>query len=130
MTRDEILTMEAGREMDALIAREVMGWSKIVLGSYGHWVEEDGSGAYTTKHQVGDWCPSEDIAAAWQVVEKLRERNFYSQHTDLTLTSGVEHWSWTFINHEPLAVYSVKATAPTAALAICFAALLAVMECE
>lgn len=32
MTRDEILSMPAGREMDALIAEKIMGWKYNQLG--------------------------------------------------------------------------------------------------
>jgi len=132
MTRDEILKMEAGREMDALIAREVMGWKKIVLGSYGYWVEEDGSGAYTTKHQVGDWCPSEDIAAAWQVVEKMRQEYRFELFEYTTPEDG-RHYRARF--YRPRATMfcsevSFVASAYYPAVAICRAALLAVMERE
>ena len=44
MTRDEILIMAAGREIDALIAEKVMGWKPDI---------------------------SEVIAQAWGLVEKL-----------------------------------------------------------
>lgn len=127
LTRDEILNMPAGREMDALIAERVMGWE--IHPHKTHYIHNDGKTGYFVP--CGEFQPSEDIAAAWQVVERMRYKNFYSQHTDLTLASeNEEWWSWTFIDHNPLAGYSEKATAETAPLAICRAALLAVMDCD
>jgi hypothetical protein len=140
-TKDEVKNMPAGAEMD----KRIIELLEIRIFDYPD--SNEPTDLYPLafwNKQSGCWCvfweeeqdgksfsPSTDIAAAWRVVEKMRDHNFYSQHTDLTLTSGVEHWSWTFIKHEPLAAgYSKKATAPTAPLAICRAALLAVMDGE
>ena len=66
----------AGRELDALVAEKVMGW------------KVDNEHPYTTYYDGIDfmgsnceddqayWSPSTDIAAAWQVVEKMRERGY------------------------------------------------------
>ncbi len=71
--------MNAGPEMDALVATQVMGWTR------DSWVEEDGwyagvrvhgpwkrDGVTATTH---NWKPSENIAHAWEVVEKMRATN-------------------------------------------------------
>ena len=50
MTRDDVLAMEPGRELDALVAKKVMGWFEV-------WKP---------------FSPSTDISAAWEVVEKLQ----------------------------------------------------------
>ena len=68
MTRDEILAMEPGREMDALVAEVVFGRPP----AYYHCPHFDENGRMLAFCA----CPnlprhSTDIAAAWQVVEKL-----------------------------------------------------------
>ena len=73
MTRDEILKLEAGRELDALVAEKVMGLlvtnhgtAKIIYGK----VEVDGK-EHVTFSPVRPY--STDIAAAWEVVEKMSD---------------------------------------------------------
>ena len=61
MIHDDVLKMEAGREMDALVAEKVMGLSYILFDGTDPHQEE------LTPHY------STDIAAAWEVVEKLRK---------------------------------------------------------
>ena len=120
LTRDEIENMPAGREMDVLIAKTFpiegvfitqIGPSKNPNGDDWAWwhetLNEDGDGwKYEFK-------PSTDIAAAWEVAEKLR----------MTVEPvGVNDWSahW--------GINSICVFAPTAPLAICRAALFAMME--
>ena len=69
MTRDEILNMQAGREMDALIAEKVMGFE--VIGDGKVVLFKDNDYAYLVPDLGGQWSPSADISAAWQVVEKF-----------------------------------------------------------
>jgi hypothetical protein len=71
LTREAILAMPAGREMDALVAERVMGWTP--KPPYGHWYDADGnpSGYHPEATDCRKWSPSTDIAAAWQVVEKI-----------------------------------------------------------
>jgi hypothetical protein len=107
--RDEILAMEPGRELDALVAEKVMGLKSIAPNS-----------AMDGEYPV--WIPaySIDIAAAWQVVERMgRTWDMYlSRHY-----SG--RWTCTFDRHGNYLETTVKAgSAPEA---ICKAALLAVM---
>lgn len=64
-----------------------------------------------------------DMAEAWEIIEKLRERNQYVQCTDLSLDSGEEWWSWHFHDHASISGEYVSATASTAPIAICLAAL-------
>jgi hypothetical protein len=83
MTRDEILNMPAGREMDALVAEKVMGW-KFIIRDDGHkyWGSQDDGFAHGTQQNddyyeddedfhILHWHPSESILAAWEVVEKM-----------------------------------------------------------
>lgn len=60
--------------------------------------------------------PSELIAHAWEVVERMRERNYY-----LVLSYDGTHWEASF-------AWTLEALAPTACEAICQAALLVTPE--
>jgi hypothetical protein len=112
MTQDEIVQMEAGREMDALVAELVMGWEKRVFGDgVDYWHLPGGAICELDAPHY-----STDIAAAWQVVEKLPfsvyvEVRWDGKNAEAWFDSGSQTW---------------EASAPTAPLAICRAALLAV----
>ncbi|OMD34799.1 BC1872 family protein [Paenibacillus odorifer] len=79
LTREEIQGMKPGREMDALIAEKVLGWTDIrrVNPAVIHSFSADGNHAnfgfspVLYKH-VPFPLYSTDISAAWEVVEKLR----------------------------------------------------------
>ena len=128
MTRDEIWKMEAGRELDALIHEQVFGkcahdWIKVTNKP----LDKKGNSIYKCS-KCGDRRPareamgwrnySTDIAAAWQVVEKMSKlyhveiENFDNGY-GVTLDDYSQTW---------------EAHADTAPLAICRAALLAVMD--
>ena len=113
MTRDEILAMEPGRELDTKIEIEVFGLkpSKTTPG----WVVE-GVRARPPRPF------STDIAAAWEVVEKMSEQ--WPQYQLAKIEDG---WSvmWGFDGYG-----WQEATGKTAPEAICKAALLAVMDIE
>jgi hypothetical protein len=114
MREDAILTMPAGREMDALIAEKVMRLK--MEGSHHYWMNGAGAVASIPRY-------STDIAAAWDVVEKLCDETgcdivkVCKRDSEL----GRGYWSCIFgQGHE-----SFGNTAPEA---ICRAALLAVNE--
>ena len=77
MTRDEIMNMSAGREMDMLIADKVMGW---ILRGDGLYTTDpnDNSlfgncwGSNDNEDTLNYFNPSEDIVAAMVILEKLR----------------------------------------------------------
>ena len=128
MTRNEILNMPAGREMDALVAEKVMGWSRGTYHSDGVDYLRDPEG--TSHLNVPQY--STDIAAAWQVVEKIR-----TKYPVIRISTGDlmgKYWqchmadAWREVSHEDDSDWF--ANAPTAPLAICRAALLAVMDSE
>lgn len=123
----------AGPELDALVAEKVMGWTR-------HYpIQEEDGGASDFD---SDWFEdpkgnpsdvpnySEDIAAAWAVVEKMRPLN-----VDLTNHARAERWCCVFFDRDGgsdgfipelkgrFQEYTVAAAAP---LAICRAALKAV----
>ena len=60
MKKEEILAMEAGEKLDALVLKEVMGEE----GQF-YWRGHPDYGAAPIKY-------STDISAAWQVVEKMK----------------------------------------------------------
>lgn len=130
MTRDEILNMEAGPEMDALVAEKVMGWHlETDDKGWKYWTDDTGlyyQGCVQHEDDFEDeedfhilhWHPSESILWAFEVVEKMRYKRIIHNpefsplwEAHLTCDSGYG-----------------DATAPTLSLAICRAALLAVME--
>jgi hypothetical protein len=110
--RTEAPTLKAGRALDALVAEKVME-CRILDG----------------------WSPSTDIAAAWEVVEKLRERE---DSIRIETREGPQHNEWwvaidQFVKDEEWAgggYYSAEKifTAQSASLplAICLASLQAV----
>jgi hypothetical protein len=122
MTRDEILKMEAGPELDALIAEKVMEWTEWPIS--GDYVTLHGK----TGHTIDTFNPSSDISAAWEVVEKLQdtptEYFFEICKTPVIWRQSGKPTHW----HVELG--GQKAYADAAPLAICRAALLAVMEAE
>lgn len=62
--------MEAGRELDALIAEKVMGWKLLAVSGSEHGFIREG---VALRKPIPRF--STDIAAAWQVVECMRERH-------------------------------------------------------
>lgn len=130
----------AGRELDALVAKQVMelpdvgrysrqsmesiewthhGWNSDGYDYY-YWLDDE----YNPLRSVPPY--STDIAAAWQIVEKLKaidvEFSLYYREWDGGRDEA-HRWSAWFREGAEYQVY-----APTAPLAICRAALLAVNE--
>ncbi len=149
MTRDDILNMTAGRQVDALIISKVMGWKFAVHNADKYFSKPDKTGniwvvPYGDKNSFGNWSPSTDIAAAWEVTDKINRmiaENILELENDynyLTLecvgyTSGYAASFDCLLDHEwfeDITNYKYAARADTAPLAICRAALLAVMEAE
>jgi hypothetical protein len=116
--------MDAGPELDALVATKVMGWHKANLASADApddcacWAWVDSAGEY--QRLVSEWCPSapDGIAAAWEVVEHLNWLQFTVARENC---SGVRYDATCYntFHCEPL----FHAHADTAPPAICWAAL-------
>jgi hypothetical protein len=132
MRRDEILKMQAGREMDALIAREVMAFDYDFIKSRNEcrFIDQEGN-----TYRAEDLPRfTEDIAAAWQAVAKMREKgfDFFAEWVTENAVSRLNSLPWACFapddNDGDFADFT--ATAETMPLAICRAALLAVMECD
>jgi hypothetical protein len=116
MNKEQVLSMPAGRELDALIAEKVM--------------ERDVSfhkrgGAFTRSWIDGYGCEdtfySTDIATAWRVVDKMCKSFWIA-----SLVADTNLWRVTFYTHTHRKTH--EAIDESAPLAICRAALLAVFE--
>ena len=127
MTRDEILNLEAGREMDALIAEKVMGEKQpnyVHANLHMEYPETSTCGNWQCfnifEHgDICEWHPkqfSTDISAAWEVVEMMGDKFDNVGHG--------EEWYCVYRPDE----WGNIVYADSAPLAICRAALLAVTE--
>ena len=114
--------MNAGRELDALVAEHVMGWS-LNSNNFGHvprgWPPEM-TPLDTNYDPVDVPAYSTDIAAAWEVVEKMNAEDI---RLELYSPYGDPHWACQFWMEGELVAGAGVDTAPHA---ICLAALKAV----
>ena len=103
MNQKDILKMEAGREMDALIEKELI------------------KGFYTFHGEYPNY--STNIAAAWEAIKEMNRKNYYvhmgilpsySYATFINAKNGISGWQGQALPNE-------------LPLAICRAALLAIM---
>jgi len=148
MKRYEILDMSPGRELDFIIARDIMGWTydeewgQIV--PQGHckpselWSEYEWSEKGYSRHPVGMMGGvaymgdkphireySTDIADAWMVIEETRKRG-WNPYIEGSIFGK---WICMFQDiHSPNSTGRILAD--TAPLAICLAALLTLLEKE
>lgn len=77
MTRNEILNLKPGPELDALVAETVMGWNYVhsddCNGGYPSWVTKAGE----VCKEVDSWNPSTDIAAGMQVKDRMNNLGWW-----------------------------------------------------
>ena len=113
--------LEAGQELDAKVATEVMGWTLSPDGS--KWLNSDGRRAADAEDWIVRncldasnyrWSPSTDIRAAWQVIG----HGDWFIGNDLVLGHNGSNWGI-----ESVGFKNFLATADTAQLAICRAAI-------
>ena len=125
MTREDILNMEAGAQMDNLIATSILGYELLGYPAVPKW-QKPGPNGVELLFSLPRY--SVDIAAAWKVMDWLRDKFFRSaiyqwdfsgQHTLIGLLTRQGH-------DEPTP--DIFAEADTAPLAICRASLLAVLD--
>ena len=127
--------MNAGRELDALIAEKVMGWTVYRWnseGGYDAWLKgfraADAHAIFLSNSntlscfshvdnndrlQIKEWHPSTDIAAAWDVVKHLQRPFSLERWSD-------GRWQASFASKIARGMWPV---AETSELAICRAAL-------
>lgn len=145
LTKEDILGMEAGRELDCLVALKVMNY---IPASHNWWLPKGGkfncsieeASEWLSEKECGiEWSgkkyqgipiymfnPSSNIETAWKVVKRLNLKYTFS----VSKGYSDEGWSCLFFwsdgsgdNSEYHIAYG-----QTAPLAICRAALLAVLE--
>jgi len=127
--------MKSGRELNDRLAIEVMGWHKGRTGWWMHqgykrttWAHEEimaGNPECGCSHPI--WRPSEDIAAAWEVIEKMRDGVVDRFYMGEPGTDGTAFFASFERGHECGSDWlSVEASANTMPHAICLAALKAV----
>lgn len=74
MTTEDINKMEAGIEMDALVAEKVMGWEVLFpIDQIDYRLAELRDPLTCDTWHMATWHPSTFIADAWKVVEKVKE---------------------------------------------------------
>jgi uncharacterized protein YjaG (DUF416 family) len=123
VNKEEILAMEAGRELDAAVAETVFGWYDISLmtNSSNNFTNYQGfSPGIHSRRKIKNY--STDISAAWEVAEKFQTYQVTKTH-QVNLPNGLEDMYRAIVKANKFVAY-----ARTAPLAICRAALLAVME--
>ena len=82
--------MKPGPELDALIADKVMNWYLSDIDSHYYPKGSDSDVSVIISYR---FRPSTDISAAWQVVEKLRERKLLSEFTtELVELTGADKY--------------------------------------
>jgi hypothetical protein len=134
MTRDEMLELKPGRELDELVIRHIMNIPIVEsVDLFGQepfpaawWVEDEGWYIADERDEDGliymPFNPSEDISAAWEVAEKMSEEwpqfSIARVDTGWCVMWGFDGYGWP------------EATGKTAPEAICKAALMAVMDGE
>ena len=119
---------EAGRELDALVAEKVMGWTRGLRygNGNGEWIEPGRENDAHKRTWDTTPCFSTDIAAAWQVVERMEADGWGHKH--LFHSPGAEDpgYYWTFMKPGKGIRSMSESHAETLPLAICLAALKAV----
>ena len=130
------MTPTAGRDLDALVAEQVMG-CRVRWRSYGTtkaypYCDCEGNCGFhnRTDEQNDDLleCYSTDIAAAWTVVEKIKERGDLFPNVSLirVIDNKWQHKCEIWRNTGHACGWIAEEYAATATLAICLAALKAV----
>lgn len=87
LTRESIMSMEPGRELDALVAEHVMNGKKESIQTMAPQPLEFWNFSETRQPWVKDWKPSTDISAAWEVVDRMSPQTMYMtrRHSDVWL---------------------------------------------
>lgn len=137
-TREQILAMEPGKELSELVIREVFGYEVVPKGTT-YWNKKEAPFPFVMWDEQERWClyendevdarayrwfnPSEDIDAAWELIEKFPVVNI----SRVEIYEGNHHFE---VEIYPVAngEEPVRVEAKTAQEAICKCALLAVLD--
>ena len=115
MNEQDIQSMEPGRELDALVASEVLNITKDS-------VDQE---MFNTLWSTGLFHYSSHISDAWKVVEKMKENNWF-----ISLSDDVYRSKWSAMFYWDVNKIFTEVISESAPEAICKAALIAVMESE
>ena len=127
-SREAILAMEPGPEMDAMIAEKVMGWSRDTFewvdGQTGRsaWYIENDPDYYSCSNECTIWRPSKRIEPAFEVVQ-----HFISRGCKVSVCASSKGATCRIISPEETG-YPKGGEGETVPLAISRAALLMVAE--
>jgi len=132
ITREEILKLEAGPQLNRLVAERIMGWTE----GPDFWVSFEGvvhlkAGESSPGHIVyrgESWSPSTDIAAAMEVVNGLVDLGWLVNLLSPWKGNATCHWTCYVERQGKSGWERLEAVGDSAPVAICRAALLAVME--
>lgn len=113
-------TIPAGRDLDALVAERVMGWHVQYTRIGDYWM---GATRHDPTWSVKEFTPSTDIAAAWLVVERMREQE-WAMNLDVAEGDKLKPYDCRLFNRDGRR--RVLAYGETFPLAICRAALKAI----
>ena len=113
MTKEEILAMEPGKELNRIVAEVVMGYKYVDDQFFGD-MEGYGNSIY---HPLRKY--SEDSAIAEEVVDRMKHEKYNAR---VELNHYTENWEADF-------GYG-RISSPTAAEAICKVAVITIMEAE
>ena len=115
--------MEAGRELDALVAAKVLGWEWI--DAMDMWYDMSDSHTLLAPDELPEF--STDIAAAWHVVEHLDKA--HNTWINQLWKEGMEGWGLILATGTGYSIsYHQVHLIETVPLAICLAALDAIQE--
>lgn len=120
LTREEIMSMQPGRELNDLVKIHVMGWKPERVGvNLIEWFEEKEGIRYNVSYNAKTFNPSQSISSAWEVVGKMRS---LGNHIDVF--TWEDKWGTEISKGDTVYVREYTLEAPEA---ICKTALLAVM---
>lgn len=89
MTKEEILEMVPGTELDMLIALKVMGWEDTGFNNSTVWDYRRKIRMISGMGNIRTFNPSTDIKAAWEVIERMKIRLFSKRHTFLDILQEI-----------------------------------------
>ena len=137
LTREQVLAMEPGRELDELIITRVLGLQIVNHEEVTYdWVDSPENYPYVSRGSLSKtnlmkWLepdedgfiiePSTDFSAAWEVVSVMRKKNW-----NFVASTEGEDWEATFYWDANRTGFEAKGVG--APEAICKAALLAVLD--
>ena len=120
----ESKVVESLLELDALIAERLMGWTVAKGGRWGARCRNKEGNLRGIRTEPTP-CYSSEIAAAWEVVEQMVDRNYGKVHVSGSHYHGWHAWvAWDDDGEHGSSVSTTEPIcAVTAPLAICLAAL-------